>query len=94
MVDMVKELEIKKKIAQCHIDKVNAIEADTAQDEGNYKGILISYTRGFKKIGRPFPSPYFIHEVLMMKDVWVKGELLHRFSKIAHSAVKRYASAL
>lgn len=48
MVDMVEELEMKKKIAQGHIDKVKTIEADTARDEGECKGILISYTRGFK----------------------------------------------
>lgn len=48
MVDMVEELEMKKKIAQGHIDKVKAIEADTAREEGDCKGILISYTRGFK----------------------------------------------
>lgn len=48
MVDMVEELEMKKKIAQGHIGKVKAIEDDTAQDEGDCKGILISYTRGFK----------------------------------------------
>ncbi|MDN3584381.1 hypothetical protein [Mucilaginibacter flavus] len=48
MVDMVEELEMKKKIAQGHIDKVTAIETDTARGEGDCKGILISYTRGFK----------------------------------------------
>ncbi|MFI5163009.1 MAG: hypothetical protein ACHQHN_17140 [Sphingobacteriales bacterium] len=48
MVDMVEELEMKKKIAQGHIEKVKAIEADTAREEGDCKGILISYTRGFK----------------------------------------------
>lgn len=48
MIDMVEELEMKKKIALGHIDKVKAIEADTAHEEGDCKGILISYTRGFK----------------------------------------------
>ena len=48
MVDMVDELEMKKKIAQGHIDKVKVIEADTANNEGDCKGILISYTRGFQ----------------------------------------------
>jgi hypothetical protein len=48
MVDMVEELEMKKKIAQGHIEKVKTIEADTASEEGDCKGILISYTRGFK----------------------------------------------
>lgn len=48
MIDMVEELEMKKKIAQGHIAKVKTIETDTAQEEGDCKGILISYTRGFK----------------------------------------------
>jgi hypothetical protein len=48
MVDMVEELEMKKKIASSHIEKVKIIETETAQDEGDCKGILISYTRGFK----------------------------------------------
>lgn len=48
MVDMVEELEMKKKIALGHIEKVKEIETDTAQGEGDCKGILISYTRGFK----------------------------------------------
>ncbi|HEY4196474.1 MAG TPA: hypothetical protein VGM63_13115 [Mucilaginibacter sp.] len=48
MVDMVEELEMKKKIALGHIEKVKTIEADTMNEEGNCKGILISYTRGFK----------------------------------------------
>lgn len=48
MVDMVEELEMKKKIAQGHIEKVKIIETDTMQEEGDCKGILISYTRGFK----------------------------------------------
>ena len=48
LIDMVEELEMKKKIAQGHIAMVKAIEDDTARDEGDCKGILISYTRGFK----------------------------------------------
>ena len=48
MVDMVEELEMKKKIALDHIGKVKAIESDTSNEEGDCKGILISYTRGFK----------------------------------------------
>ena len=48
MVDMVEELEMKKKIALGHIEKVKTIEADTAHNEGDCNGILISYTRGFK----------------------------------------------
>ena len=48
MVDMVEELEMKKKIALGHIEKVKKIEVDTASEDGDCKGILISYTRGFK----------------------------------------------
>lgn len=48
MVDMVEELEMKKKIAVGHIEKVKTIESDTIKEEGDCKGILISYTRGFK----------------------------------------------
>jgi hypothetical protein len=48
MVDMVEELEMKKNIALGHIEKVKAIEVDTALNEGDCNGIFISYTRGFK----------------------------------------------
>lgn len=48
MVDIVEELEMKKKIAVGHIGKVIEIEEDTMKNEGDCKGILISYTRGFK----------------------------------------------
>jgi len=48
MVDMVEELEMKKKIALGHIDKVKLIESDTENGQGDCNGILISYTRGFK----------------------------------------------
>jgi hypothetical protein len=48
MVDMVEELEMKKQIALGHIEKVKTIEQDTANDEGDCKGILLSYARGFK----------------------------------------------
>ena len=48
MVDMVEELEMKKKIALGHIDKVKMIESDTESNHGDCNGILISYTRGFK----------------------------------------------
>lgn len=48
MVDMVEELEMKKNIALGHIEKVKAIEQSLAQENGECKGILISYTRGFK----------------------------------------------
>jgi hypothetical protein len=48
MVDMVEELEMKKNIAAGHMEKVKLIEANTQRDEGDCKGIMISYTRGFK----------------------------------------------
>jgi hypothetical protein len=48
MVDVVEELEMKKKIALGHIDKVRGIEEGLKQEEGDFKGIVISYTRGFK----------------------------------------------
>lgn len=48
MVDMVEELEMKKKIAMGHIDKVKTIEEDAGRNEGDGNGALISYTRGFK----------------------------------------------
>ncbi len=48
MVDMVEELEMKKKIALGHIAKVKEIETDTERNAGDCNGILISYTRGFK----------------------------------------------
>jgi diadenosine tetraphosphate (Ap4A) HIT family hydrolase len=48
MVDMVEELEMKKKIALGHVDKVLQIEESLSQEHGECKGILISYTRGFK----------------------------------------------
>lgn len=48
MVDIVEELEMKKKIAQGHIAKVRLIEESLNNEIGDCKGILISYTRGFK----------------------------------------------
>jgi hypothetical protein len=48
MIDMVEELEMKKKIALGHIDKVLQIEKSLSEEYGDCKGILISYTRGFK----------------------------------------------
>jgi diadenosine tetraphosphate (Ap4A) HIT family hydrolase len=48
MVDIVEELEMKKKIAVGHMGKVKEIEDNTMKNEGDCKGILISYTRGFK----------------------------------------------
>lgn len=48
MVDMVEELEMKKKIALGHVTKVREIEESLDQENGDCAGILISYTRGFK----------------------------------------------
>jgi hypothetical protein len=48
MVDMVEELEMKKQIALGHIKKVFEIEDSLGRETGDCKGILISYTRGFK----------------------------------------------
>ncbi|RYE15212.1 MAG: hypothetical protein EOP45_18705 [Sphingobacteriaceae bacterium] len=48
MVDMVEELEMKKKIALGHVTKVRGIEESLDQENGDCAGILISYTRGFK----------------------------------------------
>lgn len=48
MIDMVEELEMKKKIATGHIAKVRQIEEETMQNHGDCQGILMTYTRGFK----------------------------------------------
>lgn len=48
MLDMVEELEMKKNIAAGHISKVKDIENSLNQESGDCKGMLISYTRGFK----------------------------------------------
>ncbi|MGZ3813589.1 MAG: hypothetical protein ACXVJN_17700 [Mucilaginibacter sp.] len=48
MVDTVEELEMKKKIALRHMDRIKEIEKNTIQNEGDCQGILMSYTRGFK----------------------------------------------
>jgi hypothetical protein len=48
MVDMVEELEMKKKIAAGHFEKVLHIERSLNDDRGAFQGMLISYTRGFK----------------------------------------------
>lgn len=48
MIDMVEELEMKKKIALGHITKVREIEDETLQNQGDCQGILMTYTRGFK----------------------------------------------
>lgn len=48
MVDIVEELEMKKEIALSHMVKVLEIERGTQNDTGDCKGIMISYTRGFK----------------------------------------------
>lgn len=48
MVDIVEELEMKKRTAIGHMEKVNKIARDAESSTGDCKGILISYTRGFK----------------------------------------------
>ncbi|GAB2701633.1 hypothetical protein GCM10027037_28700 [Mucilaginibacter koreensis] len=48
MVDIVEELEMKKRIALGHMEKVKEIEDNVEKNEGDCKGIIISYTRGFK----------------------------------------------
>lgn len=48
MLDMVEELEMKKRIAEAHVSKVKEIEDSLNQETGDCKGLLISYTRGFK----------------------------------------------
>ncbi|WP_442587482.1 hypothetical protein ACSBL2_15665 [Pedobacter sp. AW31-3R] len=48
MLDMVEELEMKRNIAVAHISKVKEIENSLNQESGDCKGMLISYTRGFK----------------------------------------------
>jgi len=48
MVDIVEELEMKKQIALGHMERVTTIAEDTVREEGECKGILISYARGFK----------------------------------------------
>jgi hypothetical protein len=48
MVDIVEELEMKKKIALDHMKRVTEIEVNTEKEEGDCKGILLSYARGFK----------------------------------------------
>ncbi|MBL4676904.1 MAG: hypothetical protein JKY70_11980 [Mucilaginibacter sp.] len=47
MVDIVEELEMKKRIATAHMVKVREIEESTLQRKGDVQGILLSYTRGF-----------------------------------------------
>lgn len=48
MIDMVDELEMKKRIALGHVAKVKDIQESLEQENGDCKGLLISYTRGFK----------------------------------------------
>jgi len=48
MVDMVEELRMKKEIAQTHIVRIDEIHADAQNGTGEYQGIIITYTRGFK----------------------------------------------
>lgn len=48
MVDVVEELQMKKTVALTHIERVDQIYADAQEERGEYQGIIISYTRGFK----------------------------------------------
>ena len=48
MVDTVEELSMKKETAENHIKQVIEIEQQAKQNEGVGKGIIISYTRGFR----------------------------------------------
>lgn len=48
MVDTVEELQMKRTIAQSHIDKVKEVEDDALNNTGASQGIVISYTRGFR----------------------------------------------
>jgi hypothetical protein len=48
MVDIVEELEMKKKIALGHLERVTEIEEKAGKEEGDGQGILLSYARGFK----------------------------------------------
>lgn len=48
MVDTVEELNMKKQIAESHIQKVLEIEADMRNGRGDSQGIIMSYTRGFR----------------------------------------------
>jgi len=48
MVDTVQELQMKKQIAEDHIQKVLEIEDDAKNDKGDSQGLILSYTRGFK----------------------------------------------
>lgn len=48
MVDTVQELQMKKQIAEDHMQKVLEIDDDTKNDRGDSQGLILSYTRGFK----------------------------------------------
>lgn len=48
MIDTVEELEMKKSIAENHINKILEIEEDAHNNRGDCQGIIMSYTRGFR----------------------------------------------
>ena len=48
MVDTVEELNMKKEIAQNHIQKVIEMEEDLKNNRGDGQGVILSYTRGFR----------------------------------------------
>ena len=48
MVDTVEELNMKKEIAQSHIQKVLEMEEDLRNNRGDGQGVILSYTRGFR----------------------------------------------
>lgn len=48
MTEMVEELTMKKETAENHMKKIAEIETETQQNQGDCRGIILSYTRGFK----------------------------------------------
>ena len=48
MVDTVEELQMKKEIAESHMENVIQLEKDCKSNIGDGQGIMISYTKGFK----------------------------------------------
>jgi len=48
MVDTVDELRMKKEIAESHLKKVLQLENDVKTKDGDSKGVMISYVKGFK----------------------------------------------
>ncbi|ACU57537.1 hypothetical protein [Chitinophaga pinensis] len=48
MIDTVEELIMKKQIAEDHVQKIQDIEIDAKNGQGDSQGLILSYTRGFK----------------------------------------------